>query len=64
MSDIQNACLAKEWFYPFVLPNGQKVPSTHQHQLNLIHGTRTQMLNAFVDQHFGLLAEKKRLRLI
>lgn len=53
MSEIQNACLAKEWFYPFVLPNGQTVPSTHQHQLDLIHDTRTKMMNEFIHQHFG-----------
>lgn len=52
MSDIENACLAKEWFYPFVLPNGQTVPSTHQHQLDLIHSTRSQMLSDFIDLYF------------
>ncbi len=59
MTDFQNACLAKEWFYPFVLPNGQTVPSTHQHQLDLIHDTRTQMMNDFIHRHFGSLDDKK-----
>lgn len=59
MSDIENACFAKEWFYPFVLPNGQTVPSTHRHQLDLIHITRTQMLKDSIERHFGALTEKK-----
>ena len=59
MTDFQNACLAKEWFYPFVLPNGQTVPSTHGHQLDLIHDTRTQMMNDFIHRHFGLVSDKK-----
>jgi tRNA (mo5U34)-methyltransferase len=54
MSDFENACLAKKWFYPFTLPNGQTVPSAHQHQLDLIHSTRTQMLSDFIKQHFQL----------
>ena len=59
MTDFQNACLSKEWFYPFVLPNGQTVPSTHQHQLDLIHDTRTQMMNDFIHRHFGMVSDKK-----
>ncbi len=59
MTDFQNACLAKEWFYPFVLPNGQTVPSTHQHQLDLIHDTRTQMMSDFIHRHFGSVSDKK-----
>jgi tRNA (mo5U34)-methyltransferase len=59
MSDSENACLAKEWFYPFVMPNGQTVPSTHQHQLDLIHVTRTEMLNDFIHQHFQISSQKK-----
>lgn len=59
MSDIQNACLAKTWFYPFVLPNGQVLPSAHQHQLDSIHLTRTQMMNDFIGQHFGSISEEK-----
>lgn len=58
MSDIENACLAKEWFYPFVLPNGQTVPSTHQHQVDLIHETRTEMMKEFILRHYGPVAEK------
>jgi len=59
MSDFQNACLAKEWFYPFVLPNGQTVPSTHQHQLDLIHDTRTRMMNDFINRHFVSFNDRK-----
>lgn len=59
MTDFQNACLAREWFYPFVLPNGQTVPSTHQHKLDLIHDTRTRMMNDFINRHFVSFNEKK-----
>jgi tRNA (mo5U34)-methyltransferase len=58
MSDFQNACLEKKWFYPFVLPNGKTVPSAHEHQLDLIHHTRTQMMNDFAHQYFGPLENK------
>jgi tRNA (mo5U34)-methyltransferase len=53
MTDIQNLCLAKQWFYPFVMPNGQIVPSSHEHQLDLIHDTRTRMMRDFIHRHFG-----------
>jgi tRNA (mo5U34)-methyltransferase len=56
MSDFQNACLERKWFYPFVLPNGKTVPSAHEHQLDLIHHTRTQMMNDFIHRHFGSLS--------
>ncbi len=59
MTDFKNECLAKEWFYPFVLPNGQTVPSTHQHQLDLIHETRTQMMKDFIHRHFGPVPDRK-----
>jgi len=53
MTVIENQCLAKAWFYPFVLQNGQTVPSTHDHQLDLIHVTRTKMMTDFIHRHFG-----------
>jgi hypothetical protein len=62
MSDIQDACLAKKWFYSFVLPNGNTVPSAHQHKLDLIHSTRTRMMIDFIQRHFGLPVEKKLMQ--
>jgi tRNA (mo5U34)-methyltransferase len=50
--DVLQQCLEKNWFYPYLLPNGQQVPSTHQHALDLIHVTRTQMMHSVLDQCF------------
>ncbi len=58
MNDVLQACLSKKWFYPFVLPNGQIVPSSHEHALDSIHVTRTKMLEDTVHQHFHTLSEK------
>jgi tRNA (mo5U34)-methyltransferase len=46
-------CMDKTWFYPYVLPNGEHVPSSHAHVLDAIHATRTQMLLSVVNQNFG-----------
>jgi len=35
------------------------VPSTHKHQLDLIHDTRTRMMNDFIHRYFGALSGKK-----
>lgn len=53
MSDAEARCLAKSWFYPFVLPSGQRVPSYHGGELDGIHATRTQMMRAAIAAHFG-----------
>ena len=53
MTDAEARCLARPWFYPYVLPSGQRVPSTHGGELDATHYTRTQMLRDAVTGHFG-----------
>jgi hypothetical protein len=58
MTDIDTAALeaqalAKTWFYPFRLPSGQATPTYDGGALDLIHRTRTQMLDAALDAGLG-----------
>lgn len=53
MSDLEAQCLARPWFYPFVLPSGQRVASDHDGLLDGIHHTRSSMLRATVAAQFG-----------
>jgi tRNA (mo5U34)-methyltransferase len=50
---VLKACMDKTWFYPYVLSNGECVPSAHDHALDAIHHTRTQMLHTTLDEHFA-----------
>ncbi|MGA9334852.1 MAG: class I SAM-dependent methyltransferase [Rudaea sp.] len=45
--------LGKTWFYPYVLPDGRPLPSSHQGRVDAIHTTRAAMLDAFLAQSFG-----------
>jgi len=53
MSDSESRALAKSWFYPFTLPSGRTVASTHGGQLDSIHTTRTTMMRAAIAATFG-----------
>jgi tRNA (mo5U34)-methyltransferase len=50
---VFKTCMDKTWFYPYVLANGECVPSAHDHALDAIHHTRTHMLHAALDEHFA-----------
>lgn len=50
---LEAKALAKTWFYPFPLPSGVTTPTYDGGALDLIHTTRTQMLDAALDAHFG-----------
>ncbi len=52
-SDLETRALAKTWFYPFGLPSGRSTPTYDGGALDLIHATRTQMLDAALRQTFG-----------
>lgn len=53
MSDLEARALAKTWFYPFRLPSGQMTPTYDDGALDLIHHTRTRMLDAVIDANFA-----------
>jgi tRNA (mo5U34)-methyltransferase len=50
-AQIQRA-LEKSWFYPLILPDGRKLPTTHDEHVERIHLTRARMLRAFIDEKF------------
>jgi hypothetical protein len=45
--------LGKTWFYPYVLPDGRKLPSSHDGRVDAIHTTRARMLDAYLAQAFA-----------
>lgn len=53
MRDLEAEALAKTWFYPFRLPSGRTTPTYDGGVLDLIHTTRTQMLDRVLDGEFG-----------
>jgi len=53
MTDLETRALAKTWFYPFRLPSGRTTPTYGTGELDAIHHTRTQMLDAVLDTEFG-----------
>src|SRR5690606_35834607 len=52
-AELEQKALAKTWFYPFPLPSGVTTPTYDGGALDLIHTTRTQMLDRALDAHFG-----------
>jgi len=51
--DLIARALAKAWFYPLTLPDGRRLPSTHDGRVDAIHTTRARMLDAFLATEFG-----------
>ncbi len=49
---IPDAAMARQWFYPYRLPDGRTVPSTHAHKLDAIHHTRSALLARALRRHF------------
>lgn len=52
MSDLEAKALAKTWFYPYRLPSGRITPTYGTGELDAIHHTRTQMLDALLAREF------------
>lgn len=50
---LQARARAKTWFYPFRLPSGEVTPTYDGGALDLIHHTRTRMLDAALAGGFG-----------
>lgn len=51
--DLEQQALARSWFYPFRLPSGRTTPTYGKGELDAIHHTRTQMLDAALDRTFA-----------
>lgn len=45
--------LAREWFYPYALPDGRRLPSSHDGRVDAIHATRARMLDAWLAREFA-----------
>ncbi len=43
----------REWFYPYVLPDGRKLPSANAGRVDAIHTTRARMLDAWLARELG-----------
>ncbi len=52
MSNLEAQALAKTWFYPYRLPSGNITPTYGSGELDAIHHTRTQMLDALLAREF------------
>jgi hypothetical protein len=52
-NDALARALAREWFYPYRLPDGRELPSSHGHRVDAIHTTRAQMLDAWMQRAFA-----------
>ena len=50
---LEQRALAKTWFYPFRLPSGATTPTYGVGELDPIHHTRSQMLDAVLAREFG-----------
>lgn len=53
IDDLVDKALAREWFYSYELPGGQRTATYHKGELNEIHDTRWEMLNDCVNATFG-----------
>jgi SAM-dependent methyltransferase len=61
MSDLIQAVLARTWFYPFELPDGQVSATYDGGALDAIHATRLAMLDAVLDARFGRGSELRAI---
>jgi tRNA (mo5U34)-methyltransferase len=51
--ELETRALSKTWFYPFRLPSGRHTPTYDDGALDLIHHTRSRMLDAALALEFG-----------
>jgi len=52
-ASLRARAMAKTWFYPFALGEGQSTPTYDGGALDQIHQTRTQMLDSVLNRSFG-----------
>ncbi len=60
MHDLAARAMAREWFYPYVLPDGRSLPSSHDGRVDAIHTTRSRMLDAWLARE--LAGDRGKLR--
>lgn len=53
MSDLENRCLSRPWFYPFRLASGAVTKTYVSAEVARIHDTRAAMLATALQAHFG-----------
>lgn len=53
MSDLIQQVRSREWFYAYELPDGSTAPTYHGFDIQPIHDTRWNMLDACLSGHFG-----------
>ena len=53
IEDPAAQALAREWFYPYTLPDGRKLPSSHGGRVDAIHTTRARMLETWLAREFA-----------
>lgn len=58
--DAAAQALARTWFYPYALPDGRKLPSSHDGRVDAIHTTRARMLDAWLEREFA--GDRSQLR--
>ncbi len=52
-TELVGQALAKEWFYSYDLPGGERTPTYHHGELDAIHATRWTMLESHLQQVFS-----------
>lgn len=53
MSTLIEQAHSREWFYAYELPDGSSTSTYHDDEIHLIHNTRWQMLESYLDKYLG-----------
>lgn len=54
MPTLINQVHSREWFYSYHLPDGSSTQTTHNADIQVIHDTRWQMLESYLDNNLGM----------
>jgi tRNA (mo5U34)-methyltransferase len=53
MSTLIEQAHSREWFYSYDLPDGSSTSTYHDDEIHVIHNTRWQMLESYLDRNLG-----------
>jgi tRNA (mo5U34)-methyltransferase len=53
MSTLIEQAHSREWFYSYELPDGSSTSTYHDADIHVIHDTRWQMLQSYLDRNLG-----------
>jgi len=53
MSTLIEQAHSREWFYSYELPDGSSTSTYHDAEIHVIHNTRWQMLESYLDRNLG-----------